>query len=210
MITVAIHGSNQVIASHIAKTPAAIDAAAQLGLTRGLQAAVATAGTKYLTGPRPSKLGVRTGRLRGSLSFEIIGSASPGSAAPAGSSVTGRIGTNVKYAAFHEFGFHGVENVKAFTRVTGQFNAKGQPIDTRKPIISREGEVLGFNRTRKQAASAQKSGFVTFGHVRAHQRRINYAGRPFLKPALLESLPIIEREINAAIAKSKPDSGATS
>jgi phage gpG-like protein len=201
MITVAIHGSNSVIAAHIAKTPLALDAAAQTGLSRGLQSAVATSGTKYLTGPRPLRLGVKTGRLRGSLTFEIL--------AGTDGSVTGRIGSNVKYAAFHEFGFHGVENVKAFTRVTGQFNAKGEPVDTRKPIIERGGNVLGFNKTRKQSAGAQKSGFVTFGHVRAHQRRVNYAGRPFLKPALLESIPIIEREINAAITKIKPDSGPT-
>lgn len=200
MIKIETHASSNQVTASIARTGPDLDAAAQRGLNRGLQSAVAVAGTQFLTGPRPTKLGVRSGRLRGSLAFEITTASSGDS-----TSLVGRMGSNLKYAAFHEFGFHGVENVKAHSRVLSQHDAKGNPTDTRRPLIDRDsGKVIGFNKSRKSSASSQKSGFVTFGHVRAHSRRINYSGRPFIKPALEKSLPVIEREINSEIAKLNP------
>jgi len=61
-----------------------------------------------LTGPRPRNLGVVTGRLRSSLSSSRAEKTSTG--------YTTRIGTNVKYAEVHEFGFRGVVRVRGFTR----------------------------------------------------------------------------------------------
>lgn len=55
-----------------------------------------TASKKYLSGPRPEKLGVVTGNLRSSIRF------SPASIL--GDKISLTIGTDVKYAAIHEFG----------------------------------------------------------------------------------------------------------
>ena len=49
----------------------------------------------YLTGPRPEKLGVKTGTLRRSIRQDTTIS---------GNKIKGAIGTNVSYARFHESG----------------------------------------------------------------------------------------------------------
>jgi phage gpG-like protein len=64
-----------------------------------------------------SVLRVRTGTLRSSINTKIDESAT---------SVTATIGTNVKYAAVHEFGFHGTVTVRAHLRHITQ--AWGRPI----------------------------------------------------------------------------------
>lgn len=51
----------------------------------------------YLSGPRPSRLGVRTGRLRGSITTSV-------SAGLGTRQIEGRVGTNVVYGPIHEYG----------------------------------------------------------------------------------------------------------
>lgn len=65
------------------------------GMTDGLDLAVGTAKREYLTGPRPEKLGVRTGHLRRSIKSQTV---------IRGDVVEGVIGTNVLYARIHEKG----------------------------------------------------------------------------------------------------------
>lgn len=62
---------------------------------------------EFLTGPRPEKLGVKTGRLRSSIH---------GKATRDGANIEAVLGTNVKYAARWELGFTGTETVKAHHR----------------------------------------------------------------------------------------------
>ena len=38
--------------------------------------------------------------------------------------------------------------------------------------------------------------------MRAHTRTLNYAGKPFLRPALQQALPRILREVNAGVKKA--------
>ncbi len=148
------------------------------GLARGLQYAAGIAQREFLSGPRPAKLDVRTARLRNSIATSVtVGK----------ERIVGRIGSNVKYAAVHEFGFHGVMQVKAHTRVTGQFNHIGKAVDTRRSFVDRAGKFIGFRDTRKRAAGAQKSGCVQVGFVRSHSRKLNYAGRPYIAPALAKT-----------------------
>ena len=52
-------------------------------------------------------LKVRTNNLRGSIHQEIIRD---------GSGIVGRVGTNVEYAAFHEYGFNGTQSVREHVR----------------------------------------------------------------------------------------------
>lgn len=62
----------------------------------------------YLTGPRPQKLGVVTGRLRASIASRVQRQ---------GDTIDAILGTNVRYARVHELGFSGNENVKTHQRV---------------------------------------------------------------------------------------------
>lgn len=61
-----------------------------------------------LSGPRPTILGVITNRLRSSLRRAT--------AQVSGSTITSGIGSNVEYAAIHEFGFDGNVTVKSYVR----------------------------------------------------------------------------------------------
>lgn len=162
--------------------------AAETGLARGLLFVVAAAQREYLSGPRPGKIQSVTGRLRQSVSSNVTRS---------GDRVVGRVGSAVKYAAFHEFGFHGVQNVKAHSRVIDQTfgNYADSVKGTRKKAVSDTGEVLGFTESRKRAASRQRTGIVSVQFVKAHSRNVNYAGKPFVRPALEAMTPQIKAEI---------------
>lgn len=72
--------------------------------------------------------------------------------------VVANITTNSPYARYHEYGFHGTENVRAHTRL-------GHP-------------------------------------VRAFTRTVNYAGRPYIRPAINEFEPRVFAEIDAAIKEA--------
>jgi len=67
----------------------------QRGMKEATLLVAATAKRDYLSGPRPGRLGVVTGRLRSSLSTEVRG---------LGANVQGVVGSNVKYARIHELG----------------------------------------------------------------------------------------------------------
>lgn len=66
-------------------------------------------------------LKVRTGRLRRSITQRVE---------EAGDVITGIVGTNVEYAARHEFGFTGTETVKAHLRLVKQAFGK----DLKHPV----------------------------------------------------------------------------
>ena len=65
----------------------------------------------YLHGPRPQRLGVVTGRLTRSINYRYT---------EAGDSLTGSVGTNVKYGAFWELGFMRNDDRKAHVRALGK------------------------------------------------------------------------------------------
>lgn len=104
----------------------------------------------YLHGPRPTRLGVKTGRLTRSINIQPLDE--PGA-------VGASVGTNVSYGRVWEFGFSGVEHVSAHTR-------RVRSRDTRP--------------SKKQGRSAG----IAF--VRAHDRTVHLAPRPFLRPALAD------------------------
>jgi phage gpG-like protein len=131
----------------------------------------------YLTGPRPEKLGVRTNRLRLSIrrSAAVI----------EGQSVTSTIGTNVEYAAIHEYGFTGSVDVKAHARAivktSGQETAK---LDARGRLRRRTRTV------RTQTGTAQ---------VRAHKRSMKMRARPFLSPSVADRADNYAQSVSRAI-----------
>lgn len=106
-------------------------------------------------------LNVQTGRLRRSITHKLL---SPPDAE------LGIVGTNVSYGRFWELGFQGTVNVRAHLRAVKSRN------------------VVSFGPARKNS----KTGFFVkkhasgIGYVGAHQRTINQAARPFLRPTLEE------------------------
>lgn len=153
--------------------------------------AIGVAQNEYLRGPRPAKLGERTTRLRNSLERSVTVS---------GDKVIGQLGTNVPYAAWHEFGYKGKVQVSQHTRIVGETNAKGEAVDTRKPIRDRAGNIIGFKRRSDKTTKVTQT-------VKAHDRQVNYAGRPFLRPALLKVQPLLLEDLRAIF---KPAEGGAS
>lgn len=188
--------------------------AAGRGLAAGLNHAVTVAQQKYLSGPRPSRLDVVTTRLRGSVTSKVEVS---------GERVVGRIGTNVPYAPVHEFGLlgHAPIKVRAHERSREQVGAVGverlRTVKTGKNAgklisdiyrLDAQGNRIGYKRTLKQVAAKQnKLDDLVTGEVRAHERKdFTYRGRPFLRPALEESKPIILAEIKRQLEKLNAES----
>lgn len=79
------------------------------------------------------------------------------------------VGTNVVYAAYHEYGFHGTQEVREHLRRVSV--AFGRPIATVE------------------------------ANVRAHQRRVNYPARSFMRTTLAEKATEIKEAIETALEK---------
>jgi hypothetical protein len=188
MIQAGIKAQNeQVVIANLRTLDERILTAAETGLARGLLLVVAKSQREYLSGPRPARLQSVTGRLRQGVTSSV---------SRQGDKIVGRVGNAVKYAAFHEFGFHGVMNVRAHTRVTDQVSGNlDLETDTRRAIRDRDGNLLGYKESRKASTKFQRGGFVSVQFVKAHQRKVNYAGKPYLRPALEALLPQIGAEI---------------
>jgi hypothetical protein len=91
---------------------------------------------------------VKSGTLRRSWNPELP----PTPASGGGMGYLGRVTSNLEYAAFIEFGFHGSEKVRAHTRETKLGN---------------------------------------IANVRAHERLVDYAGKPYARPGLTAAMPKI-------------------
>ena len=115
-------------------------------------------------------LHVRTGTLRRSIHSDVKSN---------GTQVIGTVGTNVVYAAFHEYGFNGVENVKEHMR---QLKATA--------VLHTKGKKVG---TVNKAATAKQPGRAV--KVRAHTRQVNYPAHSFLRSTLREQTEYAKNEM---------------
>lgn len=174
-----------------------IDSAAVRALDWGLESAIGVAMREFLTGPRPARLGVRSGRLRGSLQKRITASKN---------GIRALLGSNIPYAPFHEFGFHGTQQVAAHTRIMAQFRQTKTgliPADPRRKYTSDTGQFIGYRDTRGQAAKRLKGGLISFEQqVRAHTRNISYDGRPYLRPAFEKIGPALVERLKLELQKA--------
>lgn len=174
--------------------------AAELGLRRGMLGTVGIIQRQFLSGPRPLKLDVRTTRLRNSITHRVENQ---------GGRIVGTAGTNVSYAARHEFGFRGTENVRGHTRVVKQLQrdvGSGTgfvSVDNRRVLRDRNKNFIGFKESRKQAMSRMRTGIAIVQHVKPHTRRVNYKGRPFARPGVIQSTPLVLKEIVKSINQLK-------
>lgn len=143
----------------------------------------------YLTGPRPEKLGVVTNRLRSSIRASL--------ARPTVTTVSSKIGTNVKYAAAHEYGFDGMVTVRQHTRK----NVRDDVFDLGLGISAKRSEIAEFTYMTpkgrlKKGIKKVASAIVT---VRSHQRHMSMPARPFLAPAFEDRLPEYTESISEAV-----------
>lgn len=119
-------------------------------------------------------LHVRTGTLRRSINRVVT---------EQGLNITATIGTNVRYAAIHEYGFDGSVEVPAHTR---KVRAQGE-------MALRKVKGRGFGVWEK------KEGAVTgVANVREHSRKMHMPERSFLRSTLREYSPMIREQLRQA------------
>jgi hypothetical protein len=176
------------------KIPERIEGAIETGMKRGLVMVVSISQLEFLQGPRPLRLGERSTRLRQSMTWKVDREKGK---------VRGHVGTNVAYGAFHEFGFRGIEKVRAHTRTIATLNGAGERVDNRRLVKDRAGNIVGFKESRKRAAGRLQEGVVFVQFVRAHDRKVDYRGRPFVRPALEKGLPMVIEQIEKEIAEAQ-------
>ena len=181
---------------------AAMLPAAAKGLAVGLEHARGVAMRRFLSGPRPEVLDVVTTRLRGSISTAVR---------IEGGQVRGTIGSNVTYAPFHEFGFKGSVKVKEHTRAVDHLD-RVEKIKTDKKgrrssqlyRFAKDGSVVGYKTTLAKLAAARGQMMeVGYQAIGEHQRTVNYAGKPFIRPAVLASTNVIAFEVRKQLALIK-------
>lgn len=114
-------------------------------------------------------LRVRTGRLRRSITYRVTDGSD---------GVVGTVGTKVKYAGAHEYGFNGVVSVRDYVRRVASRNQYG-----------------AGRRTKKNMTTAG----VAFVH--SHSRRMNIPERSFLRSTLNEMAPDLRAEIEQAVSR---------
>ena len=149
----------------ISKLPALIQANVFQALKQGMMVAEQISQTKYLTGPRPEKLGVVTGLLRSSVKSGAYLGGDPGTFA------TGVLSANTEYARIHEYG------------------------GTTRP------HRIEAKNVRNLKFFWKKKGIWFLGP------RVNHPGskipaRPYLTPAIEDSLPVIADMIQASIDRA--------
>jgi len=92
-------------------------------------------------------------------------------------------------------------NVRAHSRIIGNIGKGGKELPTRKAVKNDKGEVIYYKDIRPGFVRAGLSNFKSIEQVRAHTRHIDYEGRPFIRPAVGASLPVIVSEIKKELAK---------
>ncbi|MEQ1663176.1 MAG: HK97 gp10 family phage protein [Thiobacillus sp.] len=176
-ITGEIKGDREVVAD-LRRFDAAARGEIQKGIGRITLKLLTRVKAQKLSG---QALNVRTGRLRRSITQRIESGAEE---------ISGIVGTNVDYAAAHEYGFKGAVTVKQHLR----------KLRTASKFALRKvgGKDIGVYE--------KKQGKLTGGiaTVKSHTRNINLPERSFLRSALadLKASGVIETEIDKAIARA--------
>jgi len=112
-------------------------------------------------------LHVRTNRLRSSIHASDV--------MITGDNISGTVGTNVAYAAYHEYGFTGTENVREHLR-------KIKSSATKMLLPNKNGEL------KKMTVHADCV-------VKAHSRKVNYPEHSFLRSQMKEDADFIKEQI---------------
>lgn len=178
-----------IVLANVANVDERVLKAGETGIRKGLEFAKTISMREFLRGPRPAKLGEVTGRLRDSLTVSVTRT---------GKGVVGRIGSNVKYARFHEFGLTGVVNVREHTRHIQQKLAGNSSRRVKFIRDPRTGSIIATKRESVNSAAKRGVEFME-QTVKAHPRKVDYKGRPFIRPALERAQAIIRETIVLAL-----------
>jgi|GEM_PF-5104526 len=138
-----------------------------------------------LSGPRPDVLGVVSNRLRSSIrkSNAVVSEMTAESA----------IGSNVKYAGVHEFGFDSTVQVSAFSR----------KVQTRNQTEVGVAQVsLADGRIRRRKTAKRTASGVAF--VKAHSRHMKMPKRSFIFSTITEREADYSKAVSAAIESAWP------
>lgn len=117
-------------------------------------------------------LRVRTGRLRRSITARFEGKGT--------GTFTAIVGTNVRYARIHEYGFEGTVNVKEH-----------------KVKEFKRLQTMAFGKLMKEPKMVSVKSHV----VKAHTMNMKMPARPFMRPALEENAPRITANIRKALTE---------
>jgi phage gpG-like protein len=131
-------------------------------------------------------LHVQTGTLRRSINQEVRASGSAGM-------IEGIVGTNVEYAAAHEYGFDGTVSVRAHVRRISTA-IKSQALQ------SATGKAATIARW---VGRESKNQYVKgYADVAAHSMHMHVPERSFLRSALKEFEPVINIELQKALLEA--------
>lgn len=97
--------------------------------------------------------------------------------------LTAVVGANTPYAAYHEYGFTGTQDVRAHLR------------RSRVQMAAARYNKLGYE-TRPSKAKARSTGDIM---VRAHSREVNYHARSYMRTGLEDMRGEIVAKIQAAV-----------
>ena len=124
-------------------------------------------------------LNCRTGALQASVHFGVDRE---------GGLDVGYIGANTAYAARHEFGFVGVEQVREHLR-------------RRYSVSDQLREYFEKNSPKKKLSDAKRKSMMTctIETVRAHQRSVNYPAHSYLRSTVAENADQIEAALDEAV-----------
>lgn len=173
--------------SELAKFPQRMMPAVQRGMVRGANLAAGNIAITRLQGQGPfpvseHRLGWVTHRLQ--QSFMQTDEAVKAGAVNSNEARVS-IGTDVEYAAVHEFGFRGEAQVRGHRRrVESRSQFRSVEIQSRK--------TGAFRKKKERFASG-----ITF--VETHYRMMNIPARKWLSTGLQENAWVIKREINAEL-----------
>jgi hypothetical protein len=135
----------------------------------------------FLSQRGPTTLGVVTNRLRSSINAS--------KARLDNGVIRSAIGSNVKYAAFHEFGFDCVEQVRQYVRRLFKYG----PRPTLARVSKKTGKLIEPKRKRTEIGQCI---------VHAHKRRVIYGGRSFLLRGVAARQREYAQAIGSGIANS--------
>jgi phage gpG-like protein len=175
-IKVEIPPDSRALIAKLQRFPVELGEAIKRGMNRAGALALGKITAERFTGLGPfpvseHKLGVRTGRLRGSLRWTPAQSVTSGGQLI---EVSGAMGSNVEYLGVHEFGFDGTVNVKSFTRKVPE---------------------LRFGR----APAGPRARRPTTETVKAHTRTMRIPARAPLRTGIEEHLDDFTTEINSEL-----------
>jgi phage gpG-like protein len=130
-------------------------------------------------------LKVQTGRLRRSINWKYVETET---------GVEARVGTNVEYARFHEFGFNGTVNVKEHIR-------------NKKLVVKVRGQATYDKNGKMRLGRLRKMELIGDAYtVKAHTRKVNMPARPFLRSSMADMRSDIESRIARVVADSVVES----